>query len=239
MASRWEPTIIFQKLEIYETLWREAVAAFARGEPHLDPHLADKSKDLRRGVTLIARPSPLVQERVKEFLDRLAAVGPEQYFYRPEALHVTVMSIISGTLAWRKEIGRLAACRRVISEVLSRQRAFRIQFRGITASAGSVMIRGFPDGDGLGKIREELREGFARQGLGDLLDRRYKISTAHITVMRFRAPGMDWSRLGPVLERGREMDFGETTVDRLQLIWGDWYASAETVRVLQEYRLLG
>ena len=76
-----------------------------------------------------------------------------------------------------------------------------------------------------------------RQGLDDLLDRRYKISTAHITVMRFRAPGVDWERLGPLLEDGREMDFGEMTVDRLQLIWGDWYASANMVRLLLEYRL--
>ena len=58
-----------------------------------------------------------------------------------------------------------------------------------------------------------------------------------MTAMRFRQPGPDWKRLAPLLAQGRQTDFGEMEVNRLQLIWGDWYASTGSVRTLQEYRL--
>jgi 2'-5' RNA ligase len=224
-------------LEIYETFWSEAVSAFERGNQQVDPHLSDKTNDLRRGVTVVLRPSPSVRGNVKDFLDRLAAVCPEQYFYHPGELHVTVLSIISVTESWRKEIRPLASYRAIIGDVLSRQHSFKICFHGVTASPNAVMIQGFPMGDGLAHIRNELREAFARNGFGTTLDRRYKISTAHITAMRFRRPEENWKRLMSLLEENRWTDFGETEVNRLQLIWGDWYASGNIVRTLQEYRL--
>jgi 2'-5' RNA ligase len=222
---------------VYDKLWNEAAAAFARGEPQIDPLLSQRTTDLRRCVTLVLRLSPAVQTKVREYLERLAAVCPEQYYYRPEELHVTVLSIISGSELWRKEMRALAACRPILSEVLSRQHAFKIVFKGVTASPGSVLIQGFPTGDGLAKIRDDLREAFARGELGDMLDRRYKITAAHITAMRFQKPLSNLKRLSSLLEEGRQLDFGETEVSRLQLIWCDWYAVADSVRTLQEYRL--
>lgn len=226
-------------MEIYEKLWREAAAAFARNEPQLNPYLHDKSRDRRRSVTLLLRPSLAVQARLKFFLDSLKSVCPEQYFYQPEELHVTVLSIISGTERWQEEMLKLPALRPIISEVLAHQSPFHLQFRGLTASPGSVMIQGFPAGDGLANIRNGLRAAFAHAGFGDLLDRRYPISGAHITVMRFRQPGVDWKRLLPLLEENRQTDFGEMKVDRLQLAFGDWYASVNVVQTLEEYRLAG
>jgi hypothetical protein len=58
-----------------------------------------------------------------------------------------------------------------------------------------------------------------------------------MTAMRFSKPESDWQRLISWLKENRDTDFGETEVRRLQLIWGDWYASADVVRTLQEYRL--
>lgn len=99
------------------------------------------------------------------------------------------------------------------------------------------MIQGFPMADGLETIRSELREAFARKGLAGQLDRRYKINTAHITAMRICQPIADWKRLIARLQENRQTNFGEIEVNRLQLIWGDWYASTDSLRTLQEYRL--
>jgi 2'-5' RNA ligase len=224
-------------LQIYEQLWSEAVTAFERGAPEIDPALSGQTRDLRRGVTLVFRPSPPVRDRVKHFLDRLATVCPGQYFYQPEELHVTVLAIIPGTEFWRKEIRRLAACRAILDDVLSRQRAFSISFRGVTASPGTVLIQGFPAGDGLTRIRAALRAAFAQNGLGDLLDRRYKVTAAHMTALRFKKPEKHGPRLVSLLTENRRTDFGESEVNRLQLIWGDWYAARNIVRTLQEYSL--
>ena len=224
-------------MQIYDQLWREAEQAFKAGEPQIDPNLADKSKDRRRCVTLLLRPSGQVQSRVKEFSDELAAAFPGQYFYRPEEFHVTVLSIISGSEFWRNEMRHLAAFRVMLRGILHRQRAFKLRFRGVTATPGTVLVQGFPVDDGLAKIRAEIRREFSRSGFGHTLDRRYTISAAHLTLMRFRQPEADWKQLAARLEANRQTDFGETTVAALQLNWGDWYASADMVRLLEEYRL--
>ena len=119
---------------IYQRLWSEAVAAFARGEHKIAPHLSDKANDRRRGVTLICRPSALVRDAVTDYIRRLSEVCPGQHFYRPEELHITVLSIISGTELWEREMPRLDACRPIIGEVLSRCQPFKIHFLGVTAS---------------------------------------------------------------------------------------------------------
>jgi 2'-5' RNA ligase len=225
------------ELAIYEKLWSDAISAFENGQPQIDPHLSDQTKDLRRGVTLVFRPSPPVRDAVADFIHRLAAICPGQHHYRPEELHVTVLSIISGTELWRREIHRLAACRRVIANVLNAHHPFKFKFHGVTASPGAVLIQGFPADDSLTAIRDHLRDAFARHGLGDLLDRRYKITGAHMTAMRFCKPPADLKPLLFFLKENRDLPFGEMEVNRLQLIFNDWCASADTVRTLQEYQL--
>ena len=81
-------------MDIYDKLWREAAAAFADGKVELDPFLPHKAGDERRGATLIARPAPAVRDRVAAWLQQLDAACPGQHLYRPEELHVTVMSIL-------------------------------------------------------------------------------------------------------------------------------------------------
>ena len=84
-------------LEIYDKLWNDAISALERGEQKLDPHLPDKSRDLRRGVTLVFRPPEPVRRAVTDYIGRLAKISPEEYFYRPEELHITALSIITMT----------------------------------------------------------------------------------------------------------------------------------------------
>ncbi len=58
-----------------------------------------------------------------------------------------------------------------------------------------------------------------------------------MTIMRFSRQETDWQQLAALLTENRVRDFGEMEANRMQLIWGDWYASAKTVRILQEYHL--
>ena len=226
-----------QAAEIYEQLWREAQPAFARGEPRLDSHLLDKAGDRRRGVSLAFRLSPAVRSQIKLFLDRLAADFPGQYFYQPDELHVTVLTFISTTDSWRREIRDLAPFRALLREIVRRHPPFKMEFRGVTAAPNAVVIQGFPLDDGLESIRAEIREGTARLGFAGRLDRRYPNRAAHVTAMRFRQPGGDWKKLAAIVQANRQTFFGETHVETLPLIWGDWYASADTTRILEEFPL--
>jgi 2'-5' RNA ligase len=223
--------------QVYERLWNETIPTFGRNDFEFDQHLLNKPQDLRRGLTLALRPNRNVQDSLKEFLLELAAAAPGQYFYRPEEFHVTVLAIIPGSESWLDKMQHLAAYQSIIGEVLKPHRKFSIAFRGVTASRGAVMIQGFPADDTLAQMRDELREALRQNKFGGQLDVRYKINTAHVTVMRFCKVNLDGKRLLALLEANRTTDFGQTCVENLELILGDWYASADTAQTLQEYWL--
>lgn len=222
---------------IYERLWHKTGARLKSGRVRIDLHLRDKAGDDRRGVTLVARPDAVVRRKVGKFMREAAAICPRQYFYKLSELHVTVMAIIAGSEGWREEIRQWPACRAVLDGVLKNCGPFRIDFRGVTVSPDAVMIQGFPAGDLLSRLRDEIRAAFRKAGLGKNLDRRHQTVTAHLTIMRFSEPVADWQRLLDFLRAHRETDFGATRFQTLQLIWSDWYASAGVVRVLQTYSL--
>jgi 2'-5' RNA ligase len=222
---------------IYDQLWSKTAAALESGGLRMDPLLRGKTGDPRRGVTLVARPDAVVRNRVETFLRAAAAICPGQYFYQPAELHVTVLGVIPGSESWRKEIHRLPVCRTVLGEALKNCRAFSVKFRGVTISPEAVLIQGFPQDDALARLRDGLRSALRERGVSENLDRRYIITAAHLTAMRFSNQKADWKRLLDFLQAHRETDFGETRFQSLQLIWSDWCASAKTVRVLREYAL--
>lgn len=213
------------------------MAAFERGQPQIDSHLLDKAGDQRRGVSLNFPLAAPVQAAIKPFLDLLAADFPGQYFYEPEELHVTIVTLISATEHWQQEFNDVDAFRGILREVLSRHGPFKVEFRGVTAARNAVLIQGFPVGDTLENVRGDLRRTFVARGFPNRLDRRYPNSAAHATVMRFCKTDSDWKRLAAILKTHRQTPFGEMRVDTLQLTFGDWYASAGTMQVLEEFRL--
>jgi 2'-5' RNA ligase len=223
--------------QVYQRLWNEAVPAIGRNDVEPDGHLLNKTQDLRRGLTLALRPCSKVQASIKTFLHELTDAAPGQYFYRPEEFHVTILAIIPGSETWQDKIQHLAAYQSIIDEALKRHRKFSIAFQGVTASRGAVMVQGFPGDDTLAQIREELRQALWKNKFGEQLDVRYKINTSHITVMRFCNANVDGKHLLTTLQANRTTDFGETRVANLELILGDWYASASTTRTLQKYKL--
>jgi 2'-5' RNA ligase len=223
--------------QVYEALWTEAVAAFSQNAIEWDRHLPDKARDGRRGVTLVYKPAQPVRNSISAFLSELTVVAPGQYLYRPEEFHLTVLAIIPGSEFWRQKIRRLPALKTIIAEVVNRHRTFSIAFRGVTASRGAVMIQGFPAGDALKQLRDDLRAALRQNGFGAELDVRYKIKSAHITVLRFCHPQFNPNHVLSLLETNRDTVFGQAEVESLELLFGDWYASAATARTLQKFPL--
>jgi len=223
---------------LYEKLWREAVAALEQGNQRPDPFLKNRAGDRRRGVTLIARPDSEVRDRVGNFLQQIAAAAPGQYYYQPPEFHLTVLSVIPGSESWRESMQKLPGYLAALDKILRNRPAFSVAFRGVTASPEAVMIQGFPAGNTLSQLRDDLRAALSHRGLGGNLDRRYKVVAAHLTVARFSTALADWQPLKALLMAHRQTDFGESRVRSLQLIESDWYASTETVHTLREYPLL-
>jgi 2'-5' RNA ligase len=229
----------------YDQLWQRAATAFAAQTPSIDPHLAAKDQDRRRGATLLIRPEGAVAQRIAAVLDELRLIDPRQYFYRPDELHVTLLSLFTGTENPQPYLAQLDTYRRAIDPVLAAASAFPIDFCGFTASPAALLVQGFPaasagqaSADPLNVLRDALRAAIDAVGLGANLDRRYRISTCHMTAMRFAQEPTDIRRLAGKVESLRSYEFGQSLAAEVLLVENDWYMSHDRVRVMHTYRLV-
>jgi len=224
-------------VRIYDALWQEALDFFATGQVQLDPNLVDRHRDRRLGLTVIARPTQQAIDEFTPLLRELAEIEPHQHFYQPSEYHITVLSLFTAAENFEPYFAKIPAYLTTLQPVLSTTEHFTILFRGITATTSSIMVQGFPKTAQLESLRNRLREALQNKNLGEGLDERYRIATAHTTVMRFRTQPQDLKRLIRVLGNYRECTFGQSTFRTLQLVKNDWYMSADKVEVLKEYSL--
>lgn len=222
--------------EHYDHLYTQSADAIRAGNYGIDNQI-DSPADDRSGITLLARPGTLVKASINSFLDELRGIEPAQYYYPPSDMHITVMSIISCYSGF--DLAKISVDEyvEVIGKSLESIRPFRINFCGITASASAVMVQGFPEGDNLSRLRDNLRHNFRYTTLEQSIDKRYTISTAHTTVMRFREGLSAPAALLKKLEEYRHHTFGEFIVDTLDLVYNDWYQREKSVRHLHTFRL--
>jgi 2'-5' RNA ligase len=221
----------------YDAMWQNAFPAIAAGDVAYDRYLLNKGCDPRRGLTLVARLDPRVSSRLIALLNKLAGVEPDQYYPLEADLHLTVLSLFTVTEAWKPHLAHLDGYRAAVAEALEAARPFAVDTAGLTLSRSAVIAQGFPHDDMLGEIRDRLRGALARRGLDGTLDQRYRLVTAHSTLMRFRTPLRDPQRFAECLAALREEVFGTSVFDTLYLVFNDWYMSSQTLRTLDAYAL--
>ena len=222
----------------YDQLWSEAIGRIRAGRIERDPVLQAGLPDPRRGFTVIARPSPAVRQRLAAVLRDLRQIEQEQYYYSPSEFHVTVLSLFTATLNPNPWLAQKSHFIAAVDAALKRVAPIRIDFKGVTASRGAVLVQGFPDNESLNGLRDLLRSQLKLHGLGEGVDQRYRLRTAHMTVVRFRSPLSDSRRFAAALEEARQKAFGMTTVRSLSLVENDWYMSHRATRILKSYRLV-
>ncbi|UXX80098.1 AKAP7 2'5' RNA ligase-like domain-containing protein [Reichenbachiella carrageenanivorans] len=219
----------------YAQMWEEAIRKFGEGSSEPDA-LIDDPADERRGITLLARPSTQLSAQIVDFQNKLKQEEPCQYYYPTSDLHLTVLSIISCYTGFRLTDIEVADYVEVIETCL--EKPIQICFRGITASPSGILIQGFPEGEGLEKLRNALREAFRARSLQHSIDSRYKINTAHITVARLRRPLTNPEKMVALLECFRDFSFGGMTISILDLVFNDWYQQARKVKNLHTFSLV-
>jgi 2'-5' RNA ligase len=223
--------------ERYTGLWNGAIGEIRAGRVMMDPLLASREPDRRRCVTVLARPSAAIQHSVSEFLDELRVVNPEQYYYDPAELHLTVLSLFTATLEHERYLERYAEYLAAVKAALANAVSFAVDFSGVTLTREAVMIQGFPMTTTLNNLREVLRNELRARHLTEGLDGRYILQTAHMTAVRFRAPLRENAHFAEVLERYRDRPFGRMQVQELNLVRNDWYMSRSSVAVLERFQL--
>jgi 2'-5' RNA ligase len=221
----------------YDQLWSSHADLVSVGKINIDPILANKGSDHRRGYTVIARPSATTCESVTSFIHQLRVLEPNQYYYDPAELHVTILSLFTATNDFERNAAQFDLYREAVDAALAHVPEFSLEFRGIALTQDALMIQGFPDSAVLNDTREALRKELHLRHLGAGVDGRYRLETAHMTVVRFQNPLISGHALVQFLENFRNHSFGRTQVGEVQLVQNDWYMSRSIVEILKRYQL--
>jgi 2'-5' RNA ligase len=217
----------------YDSLWERAELAWARGAVVVDENLKQKGKDRRRGLSLIFRPEGVPVQEIEAWVQELRSVDAGQYFYTAPEFHV--LSMLTATVDYDCTPEQIAIYARSVREALTSAKASTIRFEGLTATSEAVMVQGFPENDGLNRLRAQiLRTMEARQ---IPVRQRYLPRAAHVTVMRFCQASENMSALAEKLRSNRSRVFGACVVGKIELVENDWYMSADKLRVIECYRL--
>ncbi|MDR7372133.1 mutarotase [Flavobacterium aquidurense] len=220
----------------YNQLYKNSAKAILDGNYKIDNQINNAS-DSRFGITLLIRPNDVIKAKIQLFLDELKKVDSEQYYYPNSDIHITVMSIISCYEDFTLDKIKTYDYIEIIQKSLIDIDEIKIEFKGVTASPSAIMIQGFPVNDSLNNLRDKLRENFKKSTLEQSIDSRYSISTAHSTVLRFQEKLQNPKQLLKVVEKFRDFDFGEFTVDKLELVYNDWYQRESNTRHLADLYL--
>lgn len=215
----------------YDAMWTRAVDAVAAGDIDIDPELS-AGPDPRRGLTLIARPDAKLAARFEGLLDPMTGAEPDQYRCAAADMHVTMLSLVTVADHPSPEMARLDDYRAAVDAALAGVESFAIDFSGITLSRAAVVAQGFPCDATLATLRERLRDALRTRGLDASLDGRYRLVTAHSTLLRFAAPLRDPAGFVALLETLRHRPLGRLEVGAVELVVNDWYMSSGSLRRL-------
>lgn len=222
---------------LYDQLWESSLSAFQQRHYKLDPFLHRLSEDTRRGLTVVLRPSERVKHAIQSMLRNFRNTLPDQHYYDPGELHTTVLTLISCETDFSLSNLDLQAYIETVDAGLRHQKRPAISYQGISASNSAIMVQGFPTDSGLEDIRDSLRKTFRSAGLYNTIDKRYKLITAHSTVMRFTSVPDPVANevFVDLLASYRQKDFGICTPSEIELVLTDWYMSRTNSQVLARF----
>ncbi|RVT76549.1 mutarotase [Flavobacterium sufflavum] len=218
----------------YNQLFTNSAETISNNNYVIDPKI-DAENDNRFGITLLIRPSESIKNKIQSFLNELKKEDAEQYYYPNSDMHITVLSIISCHDGFSLSQINPSTYIAVIQENLIHLKNLEINLNGITASNSTIMIQGFPTNESLNSFRDSLRKAFKNTNLEQSIDSRYTLFTAHISVCRFRKPIADTTKLISLLEKYRNEDFGKFEVNKLELVYNDWYQRKEKTQILHQF----
>jgi 2'-5' RNA ligase len=220
----------------YDAIWERSLDAIRASSIDIDPRLGNKP-DPRRGLTVIARPDAVLASRFEGLLDRLCEIEPGQYRHPLADMHVTILSLFTVCEDYHGQLARCDDYRAAVRAAVESAPSFEIEFRGITASRGAVLAQGFPRDGAIDALRERLRTQLRARGLDASLDQRYKLVTAHATLLRFMRPLAQPARFAEALAGLRDAPLGSMRVRSVELALNDWYMSNGTLRQIETFGL--
>ena len=220
----------------YKNIHANGLKLVKSGSYFIDKNIYNP-EDLRRGITLLARPDKKVSSQIHTILQEIKGIEPLQYAYPPDDFHITIMSIISCYSGFHLDKINTQDYISVIRKSLSTIHNFRIHLKGISLNPSGILVNGYPEDDTLEILRNSLREHFKQTDLTQSLDKRYTIKTAHSTILRFQNRIQYPDELIEFIEKHRDTEFGTFHVKNIALVFNDWYQKTENTKLLKTFIL--
>lgn len=220
----------------YDGMWESATQCIKDDKYEID-NFMNSPEDTRRGVTVLSYLNDGVGIAIRELLDNLKSIEPEQYYYPNNEFHLTILSIITCFKGFQLSDIDVDAYSDAFEQAVKDIGPLKIRYSGITASPSCILIQGFPDNKQLNLLREKLRLNFKKKNLYTTIDLRYKISTAHATVVRFSSPLRNRDKFIQMLSKYRTSYFGTHEVDNLNLVFNNWYQNLSITKKIFSYEL--
>lgn len=222
---------------LYDSILSQAAERVSQDNFQTDAFFAMPNEDTRRGLTLLLRPSLMVDTNLHPVLAELQKICPDQYVYVRSDWHITVLSIISCFAGFQLSSIDTDSYITVLTAALKSVPPFPIEFHGLCCSSEAIMVQGFFRPGTLDVIRDKIRRAFLDTDLQQTIDSRYVLETAHLTVLRFQKPVADPKRVIDFIQQHRNTPFGTFTVDTLELVGNDWYQRQQHTEPVQTFKL--
>jgi len=223
----------------YNDMWAIFCSALEKGQCEIDQNIGNKN-DTRRGITALAyleSNNKSVVNEIDHFLNQVQQIEPEQYYHPINELHLTILSIITCIAGFKLTDINPTEYERIFNQVFNGIGSIEIELKGITASSSCVVIQGFPVDSSLAILRDRLRKNFKESGLRSSIDSRYKITTAHVSVIRFHTEIKDKDKLKILFKKYRNYSFGTVKLTKIELVFNNWYQNLSITEKLANYSI--
>lgn len=221
--------------ELYEKIWSKGKIALSNAQIAIDP--VPMPGQLRWGLSAVLRPENW-PSRLTSCINELAPILADgSFIYGPKGLHFTVKSFEG----YRENVAEgdeyLQAYIDAISQASSRISPMTISLRGLVASPGGVLIKGWPKMD-LQDFRRTMHESLTHSDLriwGPESDLSRIRTSAHATLSIFHRADAQYADLINFVEKHFATEFGDITFDTIKIVG---YRRTTTTVELLEYRSL-
>lgn len=220
-----------QEFKLYEEISNKGLDRIRNGQEYIDNWI-NNANDKRMGISLLIRPSEQIKLKIKDLLDKMKKIEPSQYYYPIKDIHVTLFDFITARQNFNYTDKQVKVFQKIVESVLEDIEKFEINFDGIVASDGAIMVKGYYQKQ-MECIRQRLRREIIEHNLK--IDERYTTRSCHITIARFSRNIQQRDELIKFIEDYKRYPFGKIKVSEIELIYHNWYDSKK--EILHRYRI--
>ena len=118
----------------------------------------------------------------KRILLEIKEAEPSQYYYPIQDIHVTLFDLLTAKQDFNYTNKQIDVFKDIVELSLDNTNKFKINFDGIIASDGAIIVKGYYDKQ-MDEIRQKLRKEILKHNLKN--DERYTTKSCHMTIARF------------------------------------------------------